>query len=150
MSKGRRRIMRFFVASAVLKGIAVGVSRLFERDSTASVNDFKVLAVMDGRELDSEADSLRTGSATSFMGGIDIDLTKAKLDPGGAHVALKAIMGGIRLIVPDEWRVDVDLDVKGGDATIHTSDPADAPEGAPRLFVEAYTRMGGILIEPAD
>lgn len=150
MSKGRRTLMRFFVASAVLKGIAMAVSRLFESDSTASVNDFKVLAVMDGRELDSEADSLRTGSATSFRGGIDIDLTRATLDPGGAHVALKAIMGGIRLIVPDEWRVDVDLDVKGGDATIRTQDPAEAAEGAPRLFVEAYTRMGGILIQPAE
>ncbi|NIR37906.1 MAG: hypothetical protein GWO22_18565, partial [Actinobacteria bacterium] len=73
--------MRLLVASTVLKGIAVVVSRLFESESTASVDDFKMLAVMDGRQLDSEADSLRTGSATTFMGGIDIDLTGAVLDP---------------------------------------------------------------------
>ncbi|NIR37907.1 MAG: hypothetical protein GWN73_19375, partial [Actinobacteria bacterium] len=60
------------------------------------------------------------------------------------------IMGGIRLIVPDDWRVDIEVDSKGGDATIQTRDPATAPEGAPRLFVDAYTRMGGILIQPAE
>ena len=148
MPKLPKALVRVFVVSALMKAVAAGIAKLFEGEATASDNDFKLLAVMDGRELDSNADSLRTGSATAVMGGIDIDLGRASLDPGGAHVALKAVMGGIRLLVPQSWRVDVAIDSKGGGVTVHTIDPAEADEDAPRLFVEAYARMGGIDIQP--
>jgi hypothetical protein len=150
MAKLPKKAIRLFMVSAAIKGVAQLVTRAFEGDSTASANDFKLLAVMDGRELDSKADSMRTGSATSVMGGIDIDLTHATLDPGGAHIALKAVMGGVRLIVPDHWRVDIDVDARGGSVDIKTADPADAEDGAPRLFVDAYARMGGVLIQPSE
>lgn len=141
--------IRFLIISAVVKGIAVLIAKLFESETTATDNDFKLLAVMDGRELKSEADSLRTGSATTLMGGIDIDLTKATLDPGGAHLALKAVMGGVQLTVPPDWRVNVQVDAAAGEVDVRTDEVDGSTNGGPMLTVEAFTRMGGIVIRPA-
>lgn len=150
MRRLTRTAIRLLLVFAVLKGVAFAIAKAFEGDTTASDDDFKLLAVMDGRQLDSEAEALRTGSATAVMGGIDIDLSNATLDPGGAHLALKAVMGGMQLTVPKHWRVDVETDERGGGIEVDTPNPSEAEDGAPRLFVEAYARMGGILIQTAN
>jgi hypothetical protein len=150
MRKAAKAAVKFLAVSAAIKGLGFVIAKAFEGDTTASDNDFKLLAVMDGRQHLSEADALRTGSATSVMGGIDIDLTSATLDPGGAHIALKSVMGGLQLTVPKGWRVDVDVDAKSAEVEVMTPDPSAADDGAPRLFVEAYARYGGILIQTEE
>jgi len=139
-------ILKFLVISGVVKVAGMVLAHAFEGERTASDDDFKVLALMDGRAVISEAESLRTGTAIACMGGIDIDLRDATLDPGGAHIALKAFMGGIRLLVPPTWRVYVDADSRAGGIEIKTSDPETLAENASRITVEAITRAGGILI----
>ena len=149
MRRLARAFIKILVISAVLKGIGMAASRAFEGESTASDDDFKLMVLMDGRELTSEATSLRTGSAIAAVGGIDIDLRDAKLDPGGAHIALKAYMGGIRLVVPDTWKVYVDEDTCAGGIEVKTPDPNTLGDDSPRLTLETVACAGGILIETA-
>ncbi len=143
-------VFKFLVISAVVKVAGMVLSRAFEGERTASDDDFKLLALMDGRAVTSQAESLRTGTAIAYMGGIDIDLRDATLDPGGAHIALKAFMGGIRLLVPATWKVYVDVDSRAGGVEIKTSDPETLADDASRITVEAITRAGGILIATED
>ena len=147
MRKLTRVIVGFLMISAVFKAVGFAAARAFEGERTASDDDFKLMALMDGRELTSKATSLRTGTAVAAMGGIEIDLRKAELDPGGAHIALKAYMGGIRMMVPATWKVYVDEDSHAGGIEVKTSEEAALGDEAPRLTVEAVTRAGGILIE---
>lgn len=150
MRKIVKAAVKFFVISAVLKIVGSAVSRAYEGERTASDDDFKLMALMDGRQLVSEATSLRTGTAFAAMGGIDLDLTAATLDSGGAHIALRAYMGGIRLVVPKEWKVYLEEDSGVGGIEIRTPDPATLSDDAPRLTIETITRPGGILIEATD
>jgi hypothetical protein len=150
MRKIAKAAVKFFIISAVMKLVGTVVSRAYEGERTASDDDFKLMALMDGRQLVSEATSLRTGTAFAAMGGIDLDLTAATLDPGGAHIALRAYMGGIRLVVPKEWKVYLEEDSGIGGIDVRTPDPATLGEDAPRLTIEAITRPGGILIEATD
>ncbi len=143
-------VFKFLVISAVVKVAGMVMSRAFEAEHTASDDDFKLLALMDGRAVTSQAESLRTGTAIACMGGIDIDLRDATLDPGGAHIALKAFMGGIRLLVPATWKVYVDVDSRAGGVEIKTSHPETLADDASRITVEAITRAGGILIATED
>ncbi len=143
-------VFKFLVISAVVKVAGMVVSRAFEGERTAFDDDFKLLALMDGRAVTSQAESLRTGTAIACMGGIDIDLRDATLDPGGAQIALKAFMGGIRLLVPATWKVYVDVDSRAGGVEIKTSDPETLADDASRITVEAITRAGGILIATED
>jgi len=145
-----KALIKILIISIVLKVAATVLSRAFEGERTASDDDFKLMALMDGRAVTSEAGSLRTGTAIACMGGIDIDLRGATLDPGGAHIALKAFMGGIRLLVPATWKVYVDVDSRAGEIEIKTSDPESLDDDASRITVEAITRAGGILIATED
>ncbi len=145
-----KALVKILIISVVLKVAATVLSRAFEGERTASDDDFKLMALMDGRAVTSEAGSLRTGTAIACMGGIDIDLRGATLDPGGAHIALKAFMGGIRLLVPATWKVYVDVDSRAGEIEIKTSDPESLDDDASRITVEAITRAGGILIATED
>lgn len=150
MRKLVKALVKILIISAVFKVTANVLSRAFEGERTASDDDFKLMALMDGRAVTSEAGSLRTGTAIACMGGIDIDLRGATLDPGGAHIALKAFMGGIRLLVPATWKVYVDVDSRAGGIEIKTPDPATPSDDADRITVEAITRAGGILIATED
>lgn len=127
--------------------VGMAVSRAYEGEGTASDDDFKLMALLSGRLLMSESDALRTGTAVAALGGVDIDLREATLDPGGAHISLKAYMGGIRMNVPADWKVYIDEDVRAGGVESETTDPETLPDDAPRLTVEAIARSGGILIE---
>ena len=142
-----RALVKFLVVTTAMRLVGMAVSRLYEGETTAADDDFKLMALMSGRQLFSHAPSLRTGSAVAAMGGIDIDLRDATMDPGGAHVSLKAYLGGIRLTVPAEWKVFVDQDLRAGGIEVETPDPESLPDDAPRLTVEAIARSGGILIE---
>lgn len=147
MRRIARAATRFLVVSAVLRVIGMVLSRAYEGERTTSADDFKLLALLGGRQLTCEATSLRTGTGVAIVGGIDMDLRQATLDPGGAHISLKAIMGGVRMIVPSTWRVYVDQDARAGGIEVETPDPATVDDSAPSLTVEAVAISGGILIE---
>jgi hypothetical protein len=55
-------------------------------------------------------------------------------------------MGGIQVIVPNDWAVDVDKKSLAGGFDVKVTPFEDLPEGAPRLHVHAVTRMGGGLV----
>jgi hypothetical protein len=150
MRKLLRALVKFLVITTAMRLVGMAVSRAYEGDGTASDDDFKLMALMSGRLLMSESDSLRTGTAVAALGGVDIDLRGATIDPGGAHVSLKAYMGGIRMAVPPNWKVYVDEDLRAGGIEVETPDPETLPDDAPRLTVEAIARSGGILIEAED
>jgi hypothetical protein len=147
MRKLLKTFIKFLIVTTAMRLVGMLISRAYEGESTASDDDFKLMALMSGRLLMSESSALRTGTAVAALGGIDIDLAEADLDPGGAHISLKAYAGGIRMNVPAEWKVYVDQDARAGGIKIETSDPDTLPDDAPRLTVEAVTRSGGILIE---
>jgi hypothetical protein len=150
MRKVTHALVKFFVITTVIRLVGMVISRAYEGEGTASDDDFKLMALMSGRLLTSESTSLRTGTAVAAMGGIDIDLTGVTLDPGGAHIALKAYMGGIRMNVPADWKVYVDEDMRAGGIEVSTPDPESLPDDAPRLTIEAFARSGGILVEASE
>lgn len=147
MRKVAKTAIKIFVVSTALKAAGMVLSRAYEGERGTSDDDFRLLALMDGRELTSEARSLRTGTAVAAMGGVDIDLRRATLDAGGAHICLRAYMGGIRLMVPDTWKVYVDQGTPTGQVDVRTPDPETLGDDAPRLTLETIARAGGILIE---
>jgi hypothetical protein len=57
-------------------------------------------------------------------------------------------MGGINLVVPPSWRVEVRSDVTMGDV-VNLTDPDDPADG-PVLLIDAKAVMGGIVINDGD
>ena len=133
---------------AVLAGLwAVGqvlARRKTVGDETS--DEFAIAAYVGGVERACKATSLRRGSVSVVLGGVDLDLREATLDPGGADLDLSASLGGVNVTVPSEWRVVVvDRATLGGVEALVT-DPEELPDDAPLLRVEAGARLGGIAI----
>jgi hypothetical protein len=139
------------LAGIVLLNVTVVVGALVARRRLPTYGDqdsdtFALVAAMDGVDFASRADALAAGSGTAVAGGIEIDLTEASL-ADTATLALTAVMGGIDVVVPPEWRVEMSSSVFMG-GTDNLTDPDATSDDAPLLLVDARAYLGGIAIRP--
>ena len=81
------------------------------------------------------------GRLLAVTGGIRLDLREAQ--PGGEHMELQvsAVMGGIQVLVPDDWRVELQASAWLGGV----ANDACGAEG-PLLRVQALAVMGGVHV----
>ena len=93
----------------------------------------------------------RGGEATALMGGIELDLRRTELAPGEQRLKLTALMGGIKVRVPENWQVTVEgTPLMGGiEDSRKPAAAAAAPDTTPaggRLVVQGLALMGGIEV----
>ena len=112
-------------------------------DETA--DEIDLVVIFDGVEASSRAASFRGGSVLTWYGGGNLDLREATLDPSGGRLRLRSIFGGMRVLVPPTWRVEVhSVGVFGGvgnDTDASTADPA-----SPALVIDAIAAFGGAMV----
>jgi hypothetical protein len=114
----------------------------FEED--ADVLD--VAAIFDGLEARSRATAFRGGELLVWFGGGTLDLREATLDPAGATLRVRAIFGGLEVIVPESWPIEVHANsIFGGvgDAT----DPESVDSSLPTLVLEILSVFGGATVQ---
>ena len=117
-----------------------------QQDTDPESEAFSLATYVNGKQYASRTRKLRSGTVVTMLGGTDIDLTEAELDPAGATLRLKTRFGGVKVLVPDTWRVAMTGEAKSGENDMKVADPATLPEDAPRLSVMADTQFGGVLI----
>lgn len=141
----RRFLLWMIGINVVCWTIGQILTRRLSRGEEGS-DEFRIVAIFGGRKFQSRGQRLRTGSVIAAMGGVDLDLRSATLDPGGASIDVNATMGGVQITVPTGWAVDlVRHAVAGGvDAKVAARDAL--PDDAPTLRVRAVVRMGGALV----
>jgi predicted membrane protein len=100
-----------------------------------------------GPKVASSSRSFRGASLTAVLGGVTLDLRGAIPAPGGAAINATAVLGGIDVLVPEGWIVEVNgTPILGGveDKTDHSQPP---PGDAPRLVIDALTLLGGVEVK---
>jgi predicted membrane protein len=76
----------------------------------------------------------RGGKVSNIFGGTEIDLTHATLPDGQTELSIECIFGGVTLIVPDDWKIVLNINaVMGG-----FSDK--------RLRIGPYSDTGKVLV----
>lgn len=73
--------------------------------SANAFNSFDDFVIFGGREIFINATALSGGKATSIFGGIEFDLRKANLKPGGATIDCVSVFGGCGFKIPMDWNV---------------------------------------------
>ena len=146
-----KRLLRtagwMFAVSVGLWAIGQVVTRRIEGAVAEGDAVFRLAAIWGGRAFASQADPLLSGSARAVLGGIDLDLTEATPAPEGARLSLNVVMGGIHVVVPSSWRVEVTGDIASGDVHTDLTPIEDLPGDAPGLLIDVSGRAGGIAIE---
>ena len=141
-----KTLLVLVAAAIVTRVAAMVVSKQLEEGSEVS-DEFRRMSLLDGLEFKSRAGGLRSGEVGVVLGGAKVDLREATIDPGGATILLENTLGGLILVVRDDWAVTVDDTLLGGgDTTIAVTPPTDLPDDAPRLDVQVITRLGGTII----
>ncbi|GMQ99006.1 MAG: hypothetical protein BMS9Abin17_1548 [Acidimicrobiia bacterium] len=147
-----RTLKRLFFLSLALVGLGwiagLAVRKLVPAYGSESDDEFSVVAGASGSEFQSRASSLREGRVLAVMGGVELDLTDAGID-AGATLDVKTVMGGVDVIVPPQWRVElISNSVFGG--VSNRTDPDSGGADAPLLLVRAQAIMGGIEIHATE
>jgi len=81
-------------------------------------------------------------SAIAIMGGVDIDLTKARFAEPQVTISAVAIMGGIDIVVPDD--VTVIVNGIGFMGSFEDSARVDGTPGGPVVRINGLALMGGV------
>ena len=102
------KIVLILVAIQVVMAVVMQVvRRLYPSFGDEESNEINLLAPMYGIDLTSHASAFRGGAAKVIMGGIRLDLRDATLDPSGGQLMLTTVMGGIQVLIPSDWDVQV-------------------------------------------
>ncbi len=109
-------------------------------------DELRVSAILSGIQRRVESRSFRGGKAEAVLGGLDLDLTRASLAEGRATLELTAVMGGIDVRVPRDWRIVLDATPILGGVEDKTH-PLPEAELKGVLTVKATAILGGIDIK---
>ena len=64
-----------------------------------------IVNVFSGGERQIVSENFRGGRISAVFGGMELDLTKAKLAPGRNELEIACVFGGATFIVPDDWNI---------------------------------------------
>jgi hypothetical protein len=97
-------------------------------------------------QLRIESQAWKGGEIGVTAGGVELDLRQARLDPEGAVLALRVLMGGVEIRVPDTWHVQVDVTPLFGGADDSTRS-TQGVSSAPRLRIVGKVTLGGVNVQ---
>jgi hypothetical protein len=138
----------FVVVTSALRAAGSWMARRFEAGAAdADADEVRLAAIWGGRDLRSRAAALRSVTARAVLGGLNLDLTGATVDPGGATVSLHVRLGGVNLELPAGVRAEVEDRLQGGQVALALQDPAELPDDAPPVKVVVEGFGAGVNIE---
>jgi predicted membrane protein len=98
-----------------------------------------------GREVVNESQHFGGGSIFTVFGATEVDLRRARPVPEGAAMDVVVAFGGVDIVIPEGWRVEVKgIPLFGGWSNKVSRDLVSAD--APLLSIEALVAFGGLDI----
>ena len=100
--------------------------------------------VFSGGERQIVSQNFHGGKISSVFGGIELDLTKAKLAPGRNDLEIACVFGGATIIVPGNWFVTIEVTpVLGGFSDSRKIAPGSTFESTSQLVIKGAVVFGG-------
>lgn len=136
-----RRLLAPLIAIAAVQ---VAIATWFRRSRNDVAGDrHHFIATLGGSSLKPSADDIADSVASVLMGGLVLDLRETQLAEVPAKIDLLAVMGGVFVVVPAEWKVVIDVQpIMGGTQDIRNTTPD--PERPIDLHLTGRVIMGGL------
>jgi predicted membrane protein len=100
--------------------------------------------VFSGGERQIVSENFKGGRLSAVFGGMEIDLTKAKLSPGRNDLEIACVFGGVTLIVPDDWNISIEVTpILGGFADSRKLIPGRTVDTSKQLVIKGAVVFGG-------
>ncbi|HAQ21225.1 MAG TPA: hypothetical protein DCR40_18635 [Prolixibacteraceae bacterium] len=122
------------------------VPEVLDNNSFHTFDDFVIFG---GREIFVNSQALAGGKATSIFGGIEFDLRKANLKPGGAVIDCVSVFGGCGFKIPMDWNVRNEVTTIFGAFTDKRGDTYSDKYYDPSktLVIKGVSIFGGIEVK---
>jgi hypothetical protein len=104
-----------------------------------------ILVVQGGAQLRPAGDEISDAVVSVMMGGVTLDLRGSRVTRPPIHLDILCVMGGLELIVPEEWKVVVNVEPTMGGVRDARRGTVDS-ERAADLVLSGRVIMGGIDI----
>ena len=148
------RLLGIVIGASIVAGIASSIAALKLKQSApprpdVADDEIDLVVVMDGASFASTARTFRGGRVISWYAGTDVDLRGAKLDPAGAHLEIRTVFAGTRVVVAP----GVPVRTSGRAIVGGIMKPAGAAEltsDTPGLDIGGCTVFGGLQIVVAE
>ena len=144
-------VWRYWPAVLILLGISI----VFKRNplaipgsghGTASSDpDVRVTNILAGTDRRIDSQEFKGGDVSNILGGTKLDLLQAKLAPGDWLLTVSTVLGGVEILVPRDWRIEVYPTNMLGGVDDHTRQAPAA--GGGKLVIKASALLGGIEIK---
>lgn len=129
----------------IVFGIQLIFSRLLSPKPIGNSSNFvQSFVAFGGNDLRNTSTDFKGGDTTAIFGGIKVDLREAKMTQESAEFKVNAIFGGIEMLVPRDWKVEINgLPLFGGwDNKAHPE-----PEATKTLKINASVMFGGLDVK---
>jgi hypothetical protein len=137
-----KRILAIVLVYAALN---VGAAILFRRARHSYAGPRRhFLVTQGGADLRPTAAEIRDGVISVLMGGVALDLREVELLERPARLDVLAVMGGVEILVPDEWNVQVEIETGMGGVQDRRRVPESA--GPVDLVLSGRLVMAGLDI----
>jgi len=135
--------------------ILAGIFMIFRRKGGCESSHYKhinisndtidELAFFGGGDRTIVSERFNGGKIMAVFGGSNFNLTRSKLAPGRNHIDLFAVFGGMKLVVPEDWNIKVNVvSIFGGISDKHrVHTPENYKEGDPILIIKGIVIFGG-------
>lgn len=139
----------FWPSIFIIIGIIFIVSRRKGWNSVASKgmtgDDYvDYVNVFSGGERQIVSQNFQGGRVSAVFGGMELDLTKAKLAPGRVELEIACVFGGATIIVPDTWFVTIEVTpVLGGFSDTRKLVPGRTVDSVSQLVIKGAVVFGG-------
>ncbi len=120
-----------------------------ERPADNSHNNFDDFVIFGGREIFINSQALTGGKATSIFGGMEFDLRKANMAPGGAVIDCVSVFGGCGFKIPMDWNVRNEVTTLFGAFTDKRGDTFNERyyDPAKTIVIKGVSIFGGIEVK---
>lgn len=130
-------------------GLAATAARLVltgRRDPDSDEVD--VVSVLQAVELRSTSSAFMGGSTLAILASLVLDLRRAGLGPTGADLTTYTFFASTKLVVPPDWRVEVDARTWLGGLDISHEGPEDPDAPVLRLHLRTLTGAARVEARP--
>lgn len=112
-----------------------------------------IVAILGGGEHNYASTALRGGKVFALMGGAKLNLRQADMAGDSIVIDAMTIMGGVEIIVPDNWQVTMHgVPLLGGmenktSVSPETSEQASSADRRKQLIIKGMAIMGGVEVK---
>ncbi|MFD1511859.1 LiaF transmembrane domain-containing protein [Halomarina rubra] len=129
----------------VLFGVSVLAGRMRARATASDDAYVDAFALFGGVDRRATGDTFTGATLTAVFGGTELDLRDVRLAERPARVSATALFGGAEVVVPRDWRVEVDVVPLFGVAEDERPRRADEHETVD-LVLTGFTAFGGVSV----